>query len=220
MKFSRQNFNAHISNIGQNVKWMRSWACPCMDRNTGSPKPNCPHCFGRGRLWDEPIEIVMGVASQATQVKWAKMGMWEHGDMVVVIPENCPAWDNSGQFDRFITQDGLDGFSEVFTHGAPNEKLRVPVNSVMRCFWFDPADPSQIVEGGIPHIDKHGRPTWTEGEPPPGVQYSITGDRFSEYYMLDAYPDDRNQHQGMRLPKRIVLRKWDLYGRSSRATTY
>lgn len=221
MQFSRTAFNAHIANMGQDVWWMRSWACPCMNPTNGSPKPGCPLCVGRGRLWDAPVSMVMGIASQQTQVRWAKMGQWEHGDMVVVIPEDCDAWDYGGQYDRFITQQGLDGFSEVLTRGSPAEKLRVPVNSVMRCFWIDPANPKGIVEGGIPDIDASGRPTWNNGgEPPFGVQYSLTGDRFSEYFMLDSYPDDRNEHRGMRLPKRIVLRKWDLFGRAARTSSY
>ncbi|MCT9846743.1 hypothetical protein N7563_22010 [Leclercia adecarboxylata ATCC 23216 = NBRC 102595] len=221
MKFSRQAFNAHIDNIGQDVLWMRSWACPCMDRNTGSPKPSCPICVGRGRVWDTPVEMVMGIASQSTQIKWAKMGQWEHGDMVVVIPENCLAWDYGGQYDRFITQEGLDGFSEVLVRGAPTERLRVPVHEVFRCFWIDPTDKTKVVEGGLPVIDANGRPSWPNGgEPPLGTSYSVTGDRFSEYFLVDAYPDDRNEHRGMRLPKRVVLRKWDLYGRAARTSSY
>ena len=221
MKFSRQAFNAHIDNIGQDVLWMRSWACPCQNPTNGSPKPSCPLCVGRGRIWDKPVSMVMGVASQSTQVKWSKMGQWEHGDMVVVIPENCPAWDNGGQYDRFITQQGLDGFSEIQTRGAPSERFRLPINSITRCFWIDPLNPRGVVDGAIPVIGDDGRPSWPNGgEPPPGVQYSISGDRFSEYFMLDAYPDDRGEHRGMRLPKRIVLRKWDLFGRAARTSSY
>ncbi|EGD6457243.1 hypothetical protein IAJ44_004304 [Salmonella enterica] len=221
MKFSRQAFNAHLDNIGQDVLWMRSWACPCMDRNTGSPKPACPVCVGRGHVWDEPVSMVMGIASQSTQVKWAKMGQWEHGDMVVVIPENCPAWDYGGQYDRFITEQGFDGFSEILTRGDPTERLRMPVNEVFRCFWIDPADKTKVIDGALPTIDANGRPHWLNGgEPPPGMSYSITGDRFSEYFMVDSYPDDRSEHRGMRLPKRVVLRKWDLFGRAARTSTY
>ena len=167
-------------------------------------------------MWDESFETVVGVASQNTQVKWAKMGMWETGDMVVSIPEESPAWDIGGQFDRVITLNGLDGFSDVFTHGATTERLRLPINQVERVFWFA-ADKVTIVDGGIPVFDANGRMSWPDGgEPPIGTQYTITGDIFSEYYMLDAFPSDRNEHQGMRLPKRIVLRKFDLFGRVSR----
>lgn len=217
MQFSRQAFNTHIGNMGQDVLWMRSWACPCLNPASGSPKPSCPICVGRGRLWDAPVEMVMGIASQKTQIKWAQMGMWEHGDMVVVIPENCPAWDEGGQFDRIVTKNGKDGFSNVLVRGSQTERIRMPINSITRCFWIDPANPARIIEGGIPAWDESGRLSWPDGgEPPLGQQYSISGDRFSEYFMLDGFPDDRNQHRGMRLPKRVVLRKWDLYGRASR----
>ncbi|EAB4417299.1 hypothetical protein D7B12_17875 [Salmonella enterica] len=221
MKFSSKAFNAHIENIGQNVLWMRAWACPCQNPTNGSPKPNCPLCVGRGRVWDKPVETTVGIASQSTQIKWAKMGLWEHGDMVVVVPESSHVWDNGGQFDRFITQEGLDGFSEIFVRGAPTEKLRIPIHRIMRCFWIDPANPKGIVEGALPLIGEDGRPSWPDGgEPPPGIQYSLTGDRYSEYFMLDSYPDDRSEHKGMRLPKRVVLRKWDLFNRTSRTSTY
>ncbi|HHA3594123.1 TPA: hypothetical protein ACODIZ_003650 [Salmonella enterica subsp. enterica serovar Newport] len=221
MKFSRQAFNTHIANMGQDVLWMRSWICPCQDKNTGSPKPSCPICVGRGHVWDQPVPMVLGIASQKTQIRWEKLGQWESGDMVVVVPEDCPAWDNAGQYDRIITQHGLDGFSEVLTRGAPTERIRMPVHSVQRCFWIDPNDSTRIVEGVIPEMDANGRPHWPNGgEPAPGTQYSLTGDRYSEYYLLDSYPDDRNEHRGMRLPKRMVMRKWDLFGRAARTSTY
>lgn len=217
MKFSSKAFNAHIANIGQDVLWLRSWACPCQDKNTGSPKPDCPICVGRGHIWDEPVSMVLGIASQQTQIRWAKLGQWEHGDMVCVIPEDTPAWDSSGQYDRIITTQGLDGFSEVLTRGAPTERIRMPVHSVMRCFWINQGNGARLTEGVLPVIDKNGRPSWPNGgEPPLGTQYSLTGDRYSEYWMLDAYPSDRSEHRGMRLPKRIVLRKWDLAGRAAR----
>ncbi|EPT1453048.1 hypothetical protein ACVOZ6_004703 [Escherichia coli] len=217
MKFSSGAFNAHIANLGQDVYWMRSWACPCMNPTSGSPKPSCPLCGGCGRIWDAPVEMIVGIARQSTQIKWSKMGQWEHGDMVVVLPENCEAWEYGGQYDRFITKNGLDGFNEVLVRGAATEKLRVPVNQINRCFWISPDDQTQLVEGGIPQVDDKGRLTWPDGGAPPlGQQYSVSGDRYSEYFLVDAYPDDRNEHAGMRLPKRVVLRKWDLFGRAAR----
>jgi hypothetical protein len=89
-----------------------------------------------------------------------------------------------------------------------------------RCFYVN-NEHKEIIDCKIPSWDHLGRPSWPDGGGPPmGTQYSVTGDRYSEYYMLDAYPDDRNQHRGMRLPKRIVLRKWDLFGRQGRSPAY
>lgn len=216
MRFSRTAFNRHLNNIGQRVLWRASYACPCVNRNSGAPDPKCPLCTGVGRVWDGAVETVVGVASQKTQERWAKLGMYEVGDMVLSIPENSPMWDRGGQFDRVTSLNGLDGFSEVLTRGAPSEKLRFQVNTITRVFWRNPQDPRLMVEGGIPTVDEQGRLTWSANEPPPGVTYSITGDRFSEYFMIDGFPSDRNQHSGMRLPKNVVLRKWDLFGRGAR----
>lgn len=216
MRFSREKFNRHINNIGQQVVWRPSFACPCVNPTSFAPDPKCPVCTGLGRVWEAGIETVVGIANQKTQERWARLGMYEAGDMVLVIPENSPMWDGGGQFDRVLTMNGLDGFSEVLTRGAPTEKLRVPVNSISRVFWRNPKNPAQLVEGGIPNVDERGRLSWTEKEPPAGVSYSITGDRFSEYFMFDGYPSDRNQHSGVRLPKNVVLRKWSLFGRGAR----
>lgn len=216
MRFNKDAFNRHLTNIGQRVMWRASYACPCINRNSGASDPRCPLCTGIGRIWDKGVETVIGVASQKTQERWAKLGMFEVGDMVLVIPECSVMWDRAGQFDRVTSLNGLDGFSEVLTRGAPNDRLRYQVNSITRVFWRNPKDPRVIVEGGIPTVDEHGGLTWTANEPPPGVSYSITGDRFSEYFMIDGFPSDRNQHSGMRLPKNVVLRKWDLFGRGAR----
>lgn len=216
MRFSKEAFNRHLTNIGQQVDWLASYSCPCTNPTSGAPEPKCPLCVGRGRIWDKPVPTVIGVASQDTQIKWAKLGLFEVGDMVVSIPENSPMWDRAGQFDRVITKNGTDGFSVVLTRGAPTEKLMLPIVQITRCFWRHPQNPAQIVEGGIPVVGADGRLSWTSGEPPAGTRYSLAGERYSEYFMVDQYPSDRNQHSGMRLPKRVVLRKWDLFGRSAR----
>lgn len=216
MRFNKDAFNRLLTGIGQRVAWRASYACPCLNRNSGASDPRCPLCTGIGRIWEKSVETVVGVASQKTQERWAKFGMFEVGDIVLVIPECSEMWDRAGQFDRVTSLNGLDGFSEVLTRGAPNDRLRYQVNSITRVFWRNPQDPRVIVEGGIPTVDEHGRLTWSSNEPPTGVSYSITGDRFSEYFMVDGFPSDRNQHRGMRLPKNVVLRKWDLFGRGAR----
>lgn len=215
MRFSRVAFNRHLENIGQKVLWSTSFACPCTNPVSGAPDPKCPLCVGKGRVWDKPVETVVGVASQKTQERWAKLGMYEVGDMVLSIPESSPMWDSAGQFDRVVTLNGLDGFSEILARGAPNERLRVPVHAITRVFWRHPQT-KMIVEGGIPAVDDQGRLTWMADAPPAGTSYSVTGDRYSEYFMIDQYPSDRNQHAGVRLPKNVVLRKWDLFGRAAR----
>jgi hypothetical protein len=167
-------------------------------------------------VWDDGIQTTVGICTQKTQERWSKMGFYETGDMVITIPENSPMWAAAGQYDRVLTLSGLDGFSEVLFHGAPTEKLRMPIHLIYRVFWKDPVT-KQIVEGGIPSFDNAGNLRWVSGEPPLGLPYSVTGDRYSEYYMFDMFPSDRNEQGGMRLPKNSVLRKWDVMARAGQS---
>ncbi len=221
MKLNGAAFDRFLANIGQDVLWYSSHACPCMNPASGAPNPTCPLCVGKGRLWEAPVQTVVGVASQKTQEKWSKMGLYEVGDMVLSIPGNSVMWGAAGQYDRVTTLNGVDGFSEVLFHNAPSERLRTPVRHISRVFWKHPQT-GAVVEGKIPAVDARGQLTWPDGgEPPAGVGYSITGDRYSEYFMLDAYPADRNQHRGtVRLPKYVVLRKFSLYNHNARTPTY
>lgn len=171
--------------------------------------------MGKGKLWVDPLETVVGVASQTATQEWAKFGQYESGDMIVVIPQNSPMWE-AGQFDRIVMLNSNDVFSQPLKHGAPSERLVFTVQTVMRCFWLDPTT-RLVVEGGLPVIDGNGNPTWPGGigEPPPGMTYSLTGQKYDEYYVFMRYPSDRNEHSGMRLPKRLVARKWDLFSRGA-----
>lgn len=214
MKFSRVAFNRHLNNMGQKVLWRQSFACSCMDPTNGAPDPKCKLCVGKGRIWEPPVETVTGIASQKTVVQWANLGLYEAGDMVLSIPENSPLWD-AGQFDRVTMLNGTDVFSMALIHGAPSERLSFVPQAITRVFWKHPQT-GAMVKGGIPTVGASGRLTWTTGEPPAGVGYSISGTRNSEYFMLGELPSNRNEHQGMRLPKRVVLRKWDLFGRAAR----
>jgi len=157
------------------------------------------------------VRTTIGVANQDVQLKWAEFGLWESGDSVAVLPSNSPAY-HMGQFDRVVMLNATDPFSRVLVHGEPNERLLVPVESVSRVFWLD--DDGNIVEGGIPVVSPDGDLSWPNGgEPPLEKPYTINGTRYSEYYCFGPFAADRNEHRGAKLPRRVVLRKWDLMGR-------
>lgn len=213
MRFNAGQFDSFLNNIGQEVKWRRSYSCACANIDSGAPDPKHALCNGKGRLWLDPVLTVTGVASQNATQEWAKSGNYETGDMVMSVPQNSPMWDAIGQFDRILMLNSNDVFSQPLRRGAPSERLIFTVQSVSRCFWLDPIART-VVEGGIPVIDDNGNPSWPDGgQPPDGYTYSLTGQKYDEYFIYMKYPSDRNEHAGMRLPKRIVARKWDLFGR-------
>lgn len=213
MRFNPAAFDRHLNNIGQEMRWRRSYACACSQNSSGSADPSHQLCMGRGRIWDPPVKAVAGVASQQVQMQWQAMGQFESGDMVLSVPQNSPLW-NAGQFDRILMMNSTDVFSMPLQRGGPSERILFPVASFTRCFWLHPQNREQTVEGGLPAVDDAGRLTWPNGgEPPAGVKYSITGEKRDEYFVFLGIPSDRNEHKGMRLPRRIVARKWDLFGR-------
>lgn len=213
MRFSPSRFNRHLANIGQRVAWRRSYACACLNLQTGNPDPKHALCGGKGRLWVEPVETVIGVTRQEVKPEMIAAGIYESGDMTATVPAASPMWAGAGQFDRILLLNSTDVFSQPYTRGAPNERLLFTPASIDRCFWLHRTT-REIVEGGVPVCDATGNLSWPNGgEPPPGTTYSLTGQRFDEYYILDSLPSDRNEHSGYPLPKRLQLRKFDLFNR-------
>lgn len=202
-------FNSFLAGIGQGYTWRKSYACPCVNPNSGAAKKNCPHCSGRGRIWDAGKSGVAGMAGAKTQKEWAQFGLWESGDVVVTIPENTPIYD-IGQFDRMTALNSTEQFSIPLIRGE-NDRLHFQVQDIGRVFWINEA--GAIVDGGIPTVSAAGVLSWASGEPPEGQQYSLNGTRFLEYYCWGQFPSNRGMHSGARLPKRVVLRRWDLFGR-------
>lgn len=195
--------------MGQKFTWQKAFRCPCVNEYSGAADPSCPNCGGKSWFWNKPVDAIAGVASQQTQLRWAQFGLWQDGDIVVSIPESSPMYD-MGQFDRALLLNSTDTFSLPLMHGGPNERVNEPVEKVTRVFWLNPA--GGIVDGAIPLL-VDGVPTWDTGGPPVGTRYTITGTRYNEFFCWGNFPSNRMEHQGARLPKRVVLRKFDLFGK-------
>ena len=206
-------FNDWLTNIGQTVTWRRARTCQCTSPNSGAAKVNCPVCAGKRVFWDPGVSSIVGIAGQQIQRKWAQMGHWEDGDAVVTIPENSAMYD-CGQFDRVLMLNSTDRFSYALARGAPNERVFVSVEAFERVFWLTNGN-LPIVDGDLPTIDANGFVSWAHGAvaPPVGTVYTVEGTRYAEYFVYSALPSDRAEHQGARLPKKIVLRSFDLFAR-------
>lgn len=212
MRLSPAAFNRHLDHMGQKVFWRKAFACPCRNPNSGAADARCPHCGGKGQMWSAGADGVVGITGSKTQREWAQFGTYESGDSVVSIPENSPLYQ-MGQFDRVALLNASEQFSLPLVHGAPTERLAGRIEAVSRVFWLD--DKKEIVEGGIPVVDESGALSWAIGAPPAGRQYTVSGSRYLEYFVFGPFPSNRNMHQGARLPRLVVLRRFDLWGRSS-----
>ncbi len=210
MRFNPTAFDRHLANMGQAVLWRSSAHCACVSPYSGAPAPGCRVCLGKGSVWAAPVQTVCGVASQKTQRQWAAFGQWEDGDLVLSVPRNSPVWE-AGRNDRIGLLNAEDRFSMPLKRGDVGERLLFAPTRIDRVFWIGVS--GGVVEGEKPVFGDDGVPVWGSPAPPLGMSYSITGWKYPEYFIYTALPGSRNMHGGMRLPKNVVLRRWDLLGR-------
>ncbi len=216
MQFSPQAFNQFLGpngNIGQQYAWYQSTRCPCVDPNSGSANPGCPLCFGKGHQYAaEPITGVAGISGQRAQRDWVQFGVYEAGDLVVTIPSASPVY-GMGQYDRVTALNTQQVFSQVLTSGDQLERIHTSVLAITKVYWLN-SDGTAVVQGGIPVIGPGGTLSWPSGgQPPAGVQYSITGTKMLDYYCWGMFPSNRNFQQGLALPRKVILRDFDLFSR-------
>lgn len=208
MRFSPAKFNRHLDHIGQTFSWRKASTCPCVNPLSGAARPGCPHCDGKRIIWAAAVDGKAGVAGQKTQREWAQFGLYQGGDVVLTIQESSPLYA-MGQFDRVVMLNSTDSFSLPLVRGQ-NDRIQGQVQQITRVFWIDGDD---IVDGPLPDLTTGGVLSWTIGGPPAGQQYTVDGIRNSEYFCFGPYPSDRMMHHGARLPRRVVLRQFDLLGR-------
>lgn len=209
MQLDPASFNAFLNEIGQDLSWRKSFVCPCVTPSNNAPSLNCPHCAGKGFMWNAAIKGVAGVPSQSVQREFAKLGQWETGDMLLSVPSDSPLYD-MGERDRVQMLNGDDPFSINLRHGF-NDKLPWPMKQIQRVFWIVGA---AIVEGSIPTQQTDGTLLFgVTGAPPSGATYSVSGKKYSEFFVFRDFATDRGHFHGKKLPLKVQLRRFDLFGR-------
>lgn len=208
MRLSSAAFNRFLAQMGQTFAWRKSYACPCINRHSGQANPQCPHCSGKGRLWDGAVVGEAGIVSRSRMRDFATFGVWDQDDIMLSIPSNSPLY-SMGQFDRVAAMNRSEPFSLNFVRGL-NESIKFAILSLDRVFWIDGAG---IRDAALPTIGADGSLVWGADSPPMGVTYSVTGRRMPEYFVYQELPTDRPLHFGEKLPRRVSLRRFDLFGR-------
>lgn len=213
MRLNPAAFNAFLSgNIGQDMFWRKGNACPCFNPNSGAALPGHLLCGGKGWIWDAPIAAKAGLTQQKVTREWANFGQWEAGDGILTIPSDSPLYA-AGRFDRIELKNSTDVFKLLLIRGT-NDRIFVPVVDFTRVFWLDPANNQATIDGGLPVADANGNLTWPNNDgPPAGAQYSVAGNRYTDYFIWTNLPSDRNEHFGAPLPKKLLVRRFDLFGR-------
>lgn len=214
MQFNPAKFNALLSvqtGLAQHLTWAKAALCPCRNPTSGAARKGCPNCGGRGVSWGSPVPAWSGLAGMKIAREWANFGLWESGDVVMTVPSDSPFYA-AGENDRVQMTDSSEPFSLILTRG--HDKLTFTAKEIDRVWWLDQTTQT-LVDGGIPVEAADGTLTWPTGTtaPPAGVQYSISGRKVPEYYLFRDFPQDRAHSGGLPLPRRVVLRRFDLFGR-------
>lgn len=215
MRLNPAAFNSFLAgNIGQSMNWRKAHACPCFNPTSGAAIPGHPLCGGKGWIWDAPILTRAGLTQQKVERAWAQMGQWEPGDATLTIPAiSAPMYEQCGRYDRIELLNSTDVFKLQLKRGT-RDRIFLQVQKFLRVFWLDPNDNETMIDGGLPSIDTVGNLTWPNDDgPPDGLQYSISGLRFTDYFVWNMLPSDRNEHFGATLPKKLLVRRFDLFSR-------
>lgn len=206
-----EEFNAFLVSIGQSVRWRPSRACPCRNPSSGAARADCPVCSGLGVVWDTGVASIAAMTGVKAQRAWADFGRWESGDTVLTLPSDQPIYA-MGEGDRVTLLHSSEPFSIVVPWGG---RVTGEVESIATCTSvdFNPEAEVADVSWPIPTVGANGTLSWASGAPPVGTQVAVTGRRRPEYFCLQDFPQDRAHHQGRALPRRVVLRRFDVWGR-------
>lgn len=195
--------------LGQNVAWQRATSCPCRNPTSGAAKQSCPTCHGKGVFWSDAIAAWTGLAGMKVAREWAMYTEYASGDVVITIPSDSPLW-NIGETDKVSFIDSSQPFSTVLMGGV--DKLSFQAASISGVIWLDPI--TQLpVTGGIPTQGSDGTLAWISDGPPTLTQYTVSGRRIPEYFCWRDMAQDRAHSAGLALPRRVILRLLDLFGR-------
>lgn len=213
MRLSPATFNRQLQEMGQRMLWRRAQLCPCREPHSGGANPECTICLGKGVSWGNGIPAHAGVVGAKAMRAFADFARWEDGDVVISIPENTPLW-HAGENDRIMFMDGHQPFQIRMVR---NEGVTVPfaVERIERCFWLGPND-ATVIDCSLPRVDPVTLElAWANQStaPDPGAQFTLMGRKKPEYFLYRDIPISRAHFMGLPLPKRAVLKKFDLFGR-------
>lgn len=213
MFLSPPRFNRQLAEMGQAMLWQRAHLCPCREAHSGSARPDCPVCAGRGTFWTEPVPSRAGVVGARARRQFDAFGQWQDGDVLISIPADTPLW-GAGENDRVVFADGHQTFQAHMTNDG-SARLREPVIRLDRCYWLGP-NGLGVVECSLPRLDRTtGALDWADltTAPDPGGQFVVIGAKRPEFFFWREVPISRSHFNGLPLPKRAVLKKFDLFGR-------
>ncbi|HWY23758.1 MAG TPA: hypothetical protein VNX47_02500 [Nevskia sp.] len=216
MKLNPDAFNRFAGEIGQRVFWRRAHECPSRNPDSNQHNSACRACVN-GRIWETGECTHLALSGQKLQQAWASYGqsagLFEKGDVVCSLPSDVPLY-GMGEYDRVAFIDSSEPFSIAYGVLQQSVKFKFTVTKVERLFWLDPTL-SNVIDGTLPVVNSDGTITFGRVAPPANTAFTITGRRVPEYFCFADYPQDRAHFGGEPLPRKVILRPFDLFSRAN-----
>lgn len=210
MRLSPLKLDAHLNRKAQPMIWRRASLCPCRTKHTAGADSDCPTCNGLGTFWDRGRATAAAVVGAKAARGYADFARWEDGDVMLSVPGDSALWA-AGEHDRVTFTKGEIPF-QIMARRDGFSRLNFAVAKLERCFWLSPGT-RQVVEASLPKPDATGLLTWPDPDraPDPGEQFTLMGTKRPEYFLFKDLPVSRAHFDGLRLPKRMLLRRFDLW---------
>lgn len=64
VEFNTTDMQRFMKDRSIKVLWERAYFCPCMNKDTGHPRMECPRCHGKGIAYLPAVETLMAIQSQ------------------------------------------------------------------------------------------------------------------------------------------------------------
>jgi hypothetical protein len=121
--FNTVEFYRTINQKGYTVVWEKSSICPCITKDReGQPDFNCPLCYGKGRYYFDPQNILGIMTAFTNEAKWNQTGeILQGASYFTCLPES-----KLGFWDRVTNYHSKIRYSEVLIKGIANgaDRLR------------------------------------------------------------------------------------------------
>jgi len=212
MQLQPAAFNRLLGDMGQACHWRRAFLCPCRKPYSGAADHLCLNCNGLGTFWTKPVEAHTGLTGLKTAREWASFGMWESGDVVWSVPSDSALY-GAGENDQVVMTNSEETWNATLTRGAPDERLPAYLVKIEDVFVLTGTGAEATAKPGLASMQAGGVPIWPAGQgPQEGQQYSIRARRRPCFFIFKNLPQDRAHHGGKDLPRRVVGRRFELFG--------
>lgn len=156
--------NASIRMSGTRLQWMKSHVCPCTLAGEigGSPRPDCNTCHGRGRWWEPPARIFIGLrtfmhtseaADEPGTVMDSRAGVVAHAEPTITIPSDVnPEWSDASDYDGYVEVDTHMRFETAMQVGDPSGNI-IPYQQNLQILSLTAYDQATLKVVPVPNTD-------------------------------------------------------------------